>query len=73
LDFCVTVIKKQGVYAVATPHTIIDQVLSLPVDDRIDMVERLLLSLNLPTQAEIDSQWATEAERRIKEIERDTV
>jgi len=58
---------------VATPHTIIDQVLSLPVDDRIDMVERLLLSLNLPTQAEIDSQWATEAERRIKEIERDTV
>jgi putative addiction module component (TIGR02574 family) len=57
----------------ATTNTIIEQVLSLPVDDRIGMIERLLLSLNLPTQTEIDRQWATEAERRIQEIECRTV
>lgn len=57
----------------ATTNTIIEQALSLPVDDRIGMIERLLLSLNLPTQTEIDRQWATEAERRIQEIERGTV
>ncbi|MGE0918330.1 addiction module protein [Trichlorobacter lovleyi] len=57
----------------ATVSTIMEQVLSLPVDDRIGLVERLLLSLNLPTQAEIDRQWAAEAERRIEEIEQGTV
>lgn len=57
----------------ATSNTIMEQALSLPVDDRIGLVERLLLSLNLPTQAEIDRQWAAEAERRIDEIERGTV
>jgi len=57
----------------ATSNTIMEQALSLPVDDRIGLVERLLLSLNLPTQAEIDRQWAAEAERRINEIERGTV
>lgn len=57
----------------ATASTIVEQVLSLPVDDRIGLVERLLISLNLPTQAEIDRQWATEAERRIEEIEQGTV
>jgi len=37
------------------------------------VIERLLLSLNLPTQTKIDRQWATEAERRIQEIELGTV
>lgn len=54
-------------------NSIMEQVLSLPVDDRIGLVERLLLSLNLPTQAEIDRQWAAEAERRIEEIEAGSV
>jgi putative addiction module component (TIGR02574 family) len=46
-----------------------DEALSLPVEARLGLVEQLLSSLNLPTQAEIDHLWADEAERRVAEIE----
>jgi putative addiction module component (TIGR02574 family) len=48
---------------------VFDQALSLPADARLDLVEKLLRSLNLPTRSEIDSLWAEEAERRVSEIE----
>jgi putative addiction module component (TIGR02574 family) len=48
---------------------IIDDVLLLPTDARISLVEKLLTSLNLPTQPVVDRLWAKEAERRITEIE----
>ena len=48
---------------------IIDEALSLPADARVDLVEKLLISLNSPTRAQIDRLWAEEAERRIKEID----
>jgi putative addiction module component (TIGR02574 family) len=48
---------------------IIDDVLLLPTDARISLVEQLLTSLNLPTQPEVDRLWAKEAERRIAQIE----
>jgi hypothetical protein len=38
--------------------------LFLPADERISLVERLLTSLNLPTQADIERLWAEEAEHR---------
>ena len=54
-------------------HTVADKVydeaLSLPADARIDLVERLLSSLNLPTQRKIDKLWAEEAERRVEQID----
>ncbi len=46
-----------------------DKALSLPANDRIGLVERLLSSLNLPTQPEIDKLWADEAERRVTQID----
>jgi putative addiction module component (TIGR02574 family) len=49
---------------------VFDAAMSLPADVRIDLVERLLSSLNLPTQPEIDRLWAEEAERRVMEIDR---
>lgn len=52
---------------------VFDEALSLPADDRLGLVERLLCSLNLPTQGEIDSLWAEEAERRVGEIDRGEV
>jgi putative addiction module component (TIGR02574 family) len=52
---------------------VFDDALSLPSDARLILVERLLKSLNLPTQAEIDSLWAEEAERRISQIDRGDV
>ncbi|OPZ30961.1 MAG: putative addiction module component [Lentisphaerae bacterium ADurb.BinA184] len=46
-----------------------DQLLSLPCEDRIYLVDRLLESLNAPSRQEIDRLWAEEAERRIAEID----
>lgn len=45
-----------------------EEALSLPADVRLRLVERLLASLNLPTDPEIDRLWAEEAERRVGQI-----
>ena len=52
---------------------VMDEVLSLPADARMSLVEKLLTSLNLPTQPEIDRVWAEEAERRVTQIDRGEV
>ena len=52
---------------------VFDEALSLPADARLGLVEKLLCSLNLPTQGEIDSLWAEEAERRVSEIDKGEV
>ena len=52
---------------------VVDEALELPADARIGLVDRILASLNLPTQPEIDRLWAEEAERRIEEIDRGAV
>jgi len=36
-------------------------------EDRAELVEKLLLSLNIPIQTDIDRIWADEAERRVIE------
>ena len=48
---------------------VFDEALSLPADARMILVERLLNSLNLPTQRKIDKLWAEEAERRVSQID----
>lgn len=48
---------------------VLDEVLSLPVEARLALVEKLLLSLNVPTQREIDELWAKEAERRVSQVD----
>ena len=40
---------------------VFNEALSLPSDARMSLVEKLLTSLNLPTQADIDLLWAEEA------------
>ena len=52
---------------------VIDEVLQLPADARVSLVEQLLTSLNLPTQPEVDRFWAKEAERRIAQIDKGKV
>ena len=46
-----------------------DHVLSLPCEDRIYLVDKLLESLNAPSREAIDRLWAAEAERRIDELD----
>jgi putative addiction module component (TIGR02574 family) len=52
-----------------TVDKICNEALYLPAEARISLIERLLSSLNLPNQADIDHLWAEEAERRITEID----
>ncbi len=47
---------------------LLNEVISLPVELRAQLVDELLKSLN-PARAEIDELWAVEAERRVAEIE----
>jgi putative addiction module component (TIGR02574 family) len=45
------------------------EVLSLPARDRIELIDLLIDSLNLPGDPEIDVLWAEEAERRYSDLE----
>ncbi len=44
------------------------EVLILPSNERLALIDKLIASLNLPTQPEIDKLWEKEAEQRIKEL-----
>ena len=44
-----------------------DEAISLPIEIRTKLIEKLLRSLN-PSQKEIDKLWATEAEKRVTEM-----
>ena len=44
-----------------------DEAISLPIETRTLLVDKLLQSLN-PTQSEVDKLWAKEAEKRVEEI-----
>jgi putative addiction module component (TIGR02574 family) len=47
---------------------LMDEAMSLPVELRAQLIDKLLKSLN-PAQAEIDKLWAVEAEKRVADIE----
>jgi len=49
-----------------------DEAISMPLEMRAQLVEKLLRSLN-PQQHEIDKLWAKEAEKRVEEIKKGTV
>ena len=44
-----------------------DEAISLPVEARTQLVDKLLQSLN-PVNSETDKLWAKEAEKRVEEI-----
>lgn len=48
---------------------LIDEALLLPLEARAELVDKLLQSLNVPTQSDIDSLWKVEVENRIREYD----
>jgi putative addiction module component (TIGR02574 family) len=58
--------------AMTSTDKLITEVISLPVEIRLHLVEKLLESLN-PSHKDIDELWASEAERRAAEIEKGEV
>ena len=53
----------------AVTDRVTEEALSLPAEARLGLVEKLLTSLNLPIDEEIDRLWAEEAERRVTQID----
>ncbi len=50
-----------------TTRKLIEQALSLPVEERALIADSLLRSLNMPDKA-IDTQWTEVAKRRLQEL-----
>lgn len=49
---------------------IYEQAINLPVDERLILIDRLMISTNLPTQKDIDQAWSAEIERRCQALDR---
>lgn len=48
-------------------------IMSLDIAERAELAERIIQSLDDPSEREIERLWATEAQRRADEIERGAV
>ncbi len=48
---------------------LLQEALSLPSHLRTVLIDKLIESLNIPIQKEIDELWAKEAERRVSDID----
>jgi putative addiction module component (TIGR02574 family) len=46
-----------------------DEVLHLPEEERAALAQKLLLSLDVPTEGEISEDWLVEAQRRARELD----
>ena len=47
---------------------IANDVLLLPIESKLELIDSLLKSLNIPTKSDIDELWARGAEQRIDEL-----
>jgi putative addiction module component (TIGR02574 family) len=52
---------------------VLEEALALPPDERAEVADRLLSSLDKQHQRKIDQLWAEEAEDRINAYERDEI
>jgi len=52
---------------------LLEQVLSLPENDRAEMATRILESLDPEAQRDVDEAWATEIERRCAAVDAGTL
>ena len=62
---------KQGAITMSKKGAqVLDEALSLPPEERAELIDRLQSSLDLPSHKRIDELWAQEAEDRIDAFER---
>lgn len=52
----------------AMAEKIYDEALDLPTDSRLELIDRLLASVNLPVDDEIQQAWLEESHRRRNRI-----
>lgn len=50
-----------------------DEALHLSKEDRVQLIQRLVLSLDSPSPDELRAEWLNEARRRAKELNEGTV
>lgn len=50
-----------------------DEALTLPQEERVQLIQRLVLSLDSPSEAELRSDWLLEARRRAEELDNGSV
>jgi len=56
-----------------TARSILNTALRLPEPDQVELATELLAHLEGPSEAEVDTAWAAEIERRTREIDQGTV
>jgi len=54
----------------ANAEKVLQEALNLPLQDRAEVLERLLATFHEPPDAELDELWAQEAEDRIDAFDR---
>ncbi len=55
------------------PKRIEEEALHLPEEERAKLAQKLLLSLDAPSEAEIGEDWLIEAHRRARELDAGSV
>lgn len=53
----------------ALAEKIYNEVLDLPTDERLSLIDRLLHIMPIPTSAEIEKAWLEESHRRLADIQ----
>jgi len=53
-------------------NKIYEQAIDLPIDDRLMLIDKLLINTNLSTPSDINLAWEHEIERRCQEIDSGT-
>ncbi len=59
--------------AQATPAELLEQALELPAGDRLALAAELLESVEGPEDAQWTAAWASELDRRVRELDAGTV
>ena len=54
-------------------QTIVNEALRLPPEDRANLAQKLLLSLDTLSEEEVEQAWIIEADRRARELDRGDV